>query len=75
MVPQASVIFVSKAGVDSGAIESYRLKKRVEVVKNCRKISKKDMKFNDATPRMEVDPELCVSLPRLYCKFPSDSFD
>lgn len=26
-------------------------------MKNCRKISKKDMKWNDATPVMKVDPE------------------
>ena len=60
-MPQASVTFVSKAGVESGAVESYDLKKRVEVVKDCRNIGKKDMKFNDAMPRMKVDPELYVS--------------
>lgn len=26
-------------------------------MKNCRNIGKKDMKFNDARPKMKVDPE------------------
>jgi urease alpha subunit len=30
-------------------------------VKNCRNIGKKDMKFNDTMPKMEVDPESYVS--------------
>ena len=56
-------MFVSKAGVESGAVESYHLQKRIEVVKDCRQIGKKDMKFNGITPRMTVDPESFVSLP------------
>ena len=66
LVPRSSLAFVSKAGVDSGAVESYHLQKRVEIVKGCRKISKRDMKFNSALPEMKVDPELWVGvLPRL----------
>ena len=30
---------------------------RVEAVKNCRNISKRDMKHNDVMPKMKVDPE------------------
>lgn len=52
-----SVAFVSQASVDSGTIASYGLNKRCEPVKNCRKVTKKDMKWNDATPVMKVDPE------------------
>jgi urease len=26
-------------------------------VRNCRSVTKKDMKWNDATPKMTVDPE------------------
>lgn len=46
----------------SGMIESYGIKKRAEAVKNCRKITKKDMKHNDATPKMtgESSPSLPV---------------
>lgn len=39
--------------VDAGPIND----KRVEAVKGCRKIGKKDMKFNETMPKMKVDPE------------------
>ncbi|KAF2846974.1 urease [Plenodomus tracheiphilus IPT5] len=57
MVPASSITFVSQASIDSGRIASYGLKKRIEAVRNCRKIGKRDMKFNDTMPKMEVDPE------------------
>jgi urease len=57
LVPQTSILFVSEASISSGTISSYGLKKRVEAVKNCRNIGKKDMKFNDVRPKMKVDPE------------------
>jgi len=57
-------MFVSKAGLESGAVESYALKKRIEVVKHCRNIGKRDMKFNATMPIMEIDPESMVSIPR-----------
>jgi len=57
LVPSTSVLFVSAASIESGNIASYGLKKRVEAVKGCRTIGKKDMKFNDAMPKMHVDPE------------------
>lgn len=57
MVPATSITFVSKASIDSGAVASYGLRKRVEAVKNCRSIGKRDMKFNDVRPKMKVDPE------------------
>lgn len=52
-----SVSFVSNVSLTSGVIESYGLAKRFEAVKNCRNVTKKDMKWNDATPKMSVDPE------------------
>lgn len=61
-VPQTSITFVSKASVDTGTVQSYKLRKRIEVVKNCRNIGKKDMKYNDMMPKMKVDPELYVSI-------------
>jgi len=61
MVPSTSVTFVSQSSLASGSIEAYGLKKRVEAVKGCRSIGKKDMKFNDAMPKMKVDPERYVS--------------
>lgn len=60
LLPSTSIMFVSQASIDLGIIESYNLKKRVEAVKNCRDISKKDMKYNDTMPKMKVDPERYV---------------
>jgi urease len=57
LVPQTSITFVSGTSISTGAIASYGLKKRVEAVKGCRTVGKKDMKFNDYMPSMQVDPE------------------
>lgn len=57
MVPETSVLFVSASSIETGAIASYGLRKRVEAVRGCRAVSKRDMKFNDAMPKMRVDPE------------------
>ncbi|KAK5744327.1 Urease [Elasticomyces elasticus] len=57
MEPSRSIAWASKSGVESGAVAKYGLSKRVEAVKGCRRISKKDMKWNDAMPKMKVDPE------------------
>ena len=57
MVPSTSVLFVSQASIEHGVVQTYGLKKRVEPVKNCRNIGKKDMRYNDAMPKMKVDPE------------------
>jgi urease len=50
-------MWVSQASLDSGIVQSYGLKKRIEPVRNCRNVGKKDMKFNDTMPKMRVDPE------------------
>ena len=52
-----SMVFVSQASVEGGAIQTYGLQKQVDAVKGCRTVGKKDMKLNDATPIIEVDPE------------------
>ncbi|KAI4920990.1 Urease [Alternaria conjuncta] len=57
MVPSSSITFVSQASIASGVVKSYGLRKRVEAVKNCRNIGKRDMKYNDTKPKMKVDPE------------------
>jgi urease len=59
-IPQTSVAFVSQAGIDSGVVGTYGLKKRIVPVRGCRNVGKKDLKFNDATPKMSVDPESYV---------------
>lgn len=61
LTPQTSITFVSQASIKSGIIDTYNLRKRIEPVKNCRNISKRDMKFNDTMPKMKVDPERYVS--------------
>lgn len=60
LVPRTSYTFVSQKAVELGVERKYGLKKRVAAVMGCRVIGKKDMKFNDATPRMRVDPESYV---------------
>lgn len=49
----------------TGTIASYGLSKRVEAVKNCRNVSKRDMKNNTATPKMKIDPETYRVSPSL----------
>ncbi|KAK7713351.1 Urease [Diaporthe eres] len=57
MVPATSVLFVSQASIEHGVVQTYNLRKRVEPVRGCRSVGKKDMRYNDAMPRMRVDPE------------------
>ncbi|EON98322.1 putative urease protein [Phaeoacremonium minimum UCRPA7] len=57
LVPQTSVLFVSQASIEHGVVQAYGLRKRVEPVKGCRNIGKKDMRYNDVMPKMKVDPE------------------
>ncbi|EKQ54855.1 MULTISPECIES: urease subunit alpha [Clostridium] len=51
------ITFVSKAAFDNDIKEKLGLQKLVLPVENCRNIGKKDMKLNDATPDITVDPE------------------
>jgi urease subunit alpha len=53
----SSVTFVSKAALKNPAVLKLKLAKRLVAVKNTRKIGKRDMKQNDALPKIEVDPE------------------
>jgi len=50
-------VFVSQASVDNGSVASYGLHKQIVAVTGCRSVTKKEMKLNDATPKIEVDPE------------------
>jgi urease subunit alpha len=52
-----SITFVSQAAVSSGVPHKLGLRKIVAPVRHCRKIGKKDMLHNSATPNIEVDPE------------------
>lgn len=56
-VTQSSITFVSQAAYDNGIGERFGLQKRIEPVKGCRSISKRDMIHNHETPSIEVNPE------------------
>jgi len=43
--------------LDREVARSLGLQKRLAAVKRCRGIGKRDLKLNDALPRIEVDPE------------------
>jgi urease subunit alpha len=51
------ITFMSKASIDDGVARKLGLQRRILPVKGIRKIGKKQMVLNDATPKMEVDPE------------------
>nr|POE79873.1 urease [Quercus suber] len=60
MVPSTSITWVSQASVTKVKAE-YGLRKCIEPVKACRTVGKRDMKWNDARPKMKVDAERYVS--------------
>ena len=52
-----SLLFTSQAALEAGLPAQLGLKKMPVAVEHCRNIGKADMKLNDATPVIEVDPE------------------
>ena len=52
-----SLTFVSQAAIDREVAKSLHLQKTAAAVKHCRSIGKRDLKLNDALPRIDVDPE------------------
>ncbi len=46
-----SVTFTSKLAIQNGLSKKLGLKKKLLPVKNCRKIGKKNMLYNDAVPK------------------------
>ena len=56
-IAATSLTFVSQAALEAGAPESINLQHQAVAVANTRRIGKADMKLNEVTPRMEVDPE------------------
>lgn len=55
--PFNSIAFVSGVSISTRTIAEYGLRKRVEAVVGCRKVTKSDMKLNSALPKLTVDPE------------------
>jgi urease subunit alpha len=56
-VAQSCITFVSQLAAKGKVADRYGLARRVEAVRGCRKLRKRDMVHNDATPKMEVDAE------------------
>ena len=56
-VKNTSFTFTSKAAMNLGIPQKLGLEKIMLPVKNCRTIGKKDMLWNDKTPKITVDPE------------------
>lgn len=52
-----AITFVSQAAITAGLPQALGLKKIIKPVRNCRRIGKKNMIHNNATPNIEVDPE------------------
>jgi len=49
--------FVSAAALQAGSLAGLGLRRRLEPVRRCRQLGKRDMVLNAALPRIEVDPE------------------
>jgi urease subunit alpha len=56
-IHSTSLTFVSAASLESGTLADLGLQKRLVAVKGCRSITKADLPFNDAMPKITVDPE------------------
>ena len=52
-----SLTFVSRAALEDGIQDKLGLKKTAAAVEHCRTIGKADMRHNNATPHIDVDPE------------------
>jgi urease subunit alpha len=55
-----SLAFVSQLSLERGTVDRYGLGKRAVAVRGCRSIGKRDMKLNDALPRIQVDAETYI---------------
>jgi urease subunit alpha len=55
-----SLAFVSRHSLDTGTVARYGLTKRPVAVRGCRTVTKRDMKLNDALPRIHVDAETYI---------------
>jgi len=56
-IAATSLTFVSQAALERDIPSQLKLQKRAVAVSGTRQISKRDMKLNDALPRVEVDAE------------------
>ena len=59
-IASTSLTFMSKAALDRDVPKKLGLERRIVAVRNCRSVKKRDLKLNDALPKIEVDPETYV---------------
>jgi urease subunit alpha len=59
-VCSTSMTFMSQVALEREVPKKLNLQRRVVAVKNCRSVKKRDLKLNDALPKIEVDPETYV---------------
>ena len=52
-----SIAFVSQRALEEGHLRALGLNKQVVAVTRCRGLGKRDMRLNDALPKITVDPE------------------
>ncbi|GCD82904.1 urease subunit alpha 2 [Parageobacillus thermoglucosidasius] len=52
-----SITFVSKAAFERGIPQKLKLQKIIQPVEHIRRLSKKDMVYNNAMPKIDVDPQ------------------
>ncbi len=59
-IQSTSLTFLSKAAFSKGVHKRLGLQKEAAFVKDCRRITKKDMIHNDYLPEIDVDPETYI---------------
>jgi urease subunit alpha len=52
-----SIAFVSRRAYEDARVHALGLHKRIAPVMGCRRLGKRDMRLNDALPKITVDPE------------------
>jgi urease subunit alpha len=55
--PATKLTFISRAAVETDLPLVLGLRSKIGVVRDCRRIGKRDMRLNDYLPRIEVDPQ------------------
>ena len=52
-----SFTFTSKLAIKNNVAKKLGLQKKMLPVRNCRRVAKRDMLYNNLTPKIEIDPE------------------
>jgi urease subunit alpha len=57
MVATTSLTFLSQAAIDAGVAQQLGLRKRIATVRGTRTVTKRDLPWNAAMPKMEIDAQ------------------